>query len=127
MAMEVNEVRAVGNLVRDPEVRYTPKGTAIAKGTLGINESYTNADGERESKVVFLEINVWGKSAENFAKLAKKGQEIYIAGALRQEQWQDKESGQNRSKIVATAERWQFTQYLAKDAPAKTQQQGVTR
>jgi single-strand DNA-binding protein len=107
--MILNDVKIIGNLVNDPEVRFTPKGTPVANFSLGINETYT-VD-EKRQITTFADVQVWGPSAENLAKLARKGQEIFIEGALRQDRWEDKQTGQNRSKLYVKAERWQFTQY----------------
>ena len=108
--MILNDVKVVGNLVRDPEVRFTPKGTPVANLALGINETYTVED-EKRQITTFLDVQVWGPSAENLSKMVRKGQEIFVEGALRQDRWVDKESGQNRSKVYLKADRWQFTQY----------------
>ena len=108
--MILNDVKVIGNLVHDPEVRFTPKGTPVANLALGINESYTVED-EKRQITTFLDVQVWGPSAENLGKMVHKGQEILVEGALRQDRWVDKESGQNRSKVYLKAERWQFTQY----------------
>src|ERR1700738_2438782 len=107
--MNLNDVKVVGNLTRDPEIRFTPKGTPVANVSLGVNENYT-VDEEKRQVTTFVEVQVWGSSAENLAKLAGKGQEILVEGSLRQESWEDKESGKNRSKLFVKAERWQFTQ-----------------
>jgi single-strand DNA-binding protein len=128
--MNVNDVKVVGNLTRDPEIRFTPKGTPVANVSLGVNENYT-VDEEKRQVTTFVEVQVWGSSAENLAKLAGKGQEILVEGSLRQESWEDKESGKNRSKLFVKAERWQFTQYrvheAARQEAARNQSMGVER
>jgi single-strand DNA-binding protein len=108
--MILNDVKVIGNLVNHPEVRFTPKGTPVANLSLGINETYT-VDDEKRQITTFVDVQVWGPSAENLGKMVHKGQEIFIDGSLRQDRWVDKESGQNRSKLYLKAERWQFTQY----------------
>ena len=108
--MILNDVKIIGNLVNDPEVRFTPKGTPVANLSLGINETYT-VDDEKRQITTFVDVQVWGPSAENFGKMVRKGQEILIEGALRQDRWEDKQTGQNRSKLYVKADRWQFTQY----------------
>jgi single stranded DNA-binding protein len=67
-----------------------------------------------------VDVQVWGPSAENFAKLVRKGQEVFIEGPLRQDRWEDKQTGQNRSKLFLKAERWQFTQYRHQEASNET-------
>ena len=108
--MILNDVKVIGNLVNDPEVRLTPKGTPVANLSLGINETYT-VDDEKRQITTFVHVQVWGPSAENLGKMVRKGQEILIEGALRQDRWEDKQTGQNRSKLYVKADRWQFTQY----------------
>jgi len=127
--MNINDVKIVGNLVKEPEVRYTPKGTPVANISLGVNETYT-ADDEKRKTTTFVDVQVWGASAENLAKLVRKGQEIFVEGALRQEVWDDKETGKNRSKLFLKADSWQFTQYRATEErreAAKAQAQGRER
>ncbi|HEX4200601.1 MAG TPA: single-stranded DNA-binding protein [Chthoniobacterales bacterium] len=108
--MILNDVKVIGNLVNDPEVRFTPKGTPVANLSLGINETYT-VDDEKRQITTFVDVQVWGPSAENLGKMVRKGQEILIEGPLRQDRWEDKQTGQNRSKLYVKADRWQFTQY----------------
>jgi single-strand DNA-binding protein len=108
--MILNDIKVIGNLVNDPEVRFTPKGTPVSNLSLGINETYT-VDDEKRQITTFVDVQVWGPSAENLAKMVRKGQEIFVEGSLRQDRWQDKETGQNRAKVFIKAERWQFTQY----------------
>ena len=108
--MILNDVKVIGNLVNDPEVRFTPKGTPVSNLSLGINETYI-VDDEKRQITTFVDVQVWGPSAENLAKMVRKGQEIFVEGSLRQDRWQDKETGQNRAKVFIKAERWQFTQY----------------
>jgi len=108
--MNLNKALFVGNLTANPELIYTPKGTPVVNASLAVNEFYTAEDGERQQITTFIDVKVWGPSAENFAKLAKKGQEILIDGSIRQDTWEDKESGQKRSKLYVRADGWQFTQ-----------------
>jgi single-strand DNA-binding protein len=127
--VNLNDCKIVGNLTRDPEIRYTPKGTPVANVSLGVNERYV-VDGEKKEVTTFLDVQVFGPSAEHLAKLATKGQEIFVEGALRQNQWEDKDTGKNRSKLFLKAERWQFTQYRAAEEQrqaAKIQAQGMER
>jgi len=125
--MQLNSVSIVGNLVRDPEARFTSNGKSVTDITLGVNESYA-ADNDRKSVVTFVDVTLWGSSAENLAKLAEKGQEIFVQGNLRQSQWDDKETGQRRSKLFVKGENWQFTQRkIASAPPAKIQGQEIER
>ena len=127
--MNINDVKIVGNLVKEPEVRYTPKGTPVANVSLGVNETYT-VDEEKRKVTTFVDVQVWGASAENLAKLVRKGQEIFVEAALRQEVWDEKETGKNRSKLFVKADSWQFTQYKTTEErreAAKAQAQGIER
>ena len=123
--MILNDVKIIGNLVSEPEVRFTTKGTPVANFSLGINETYRVEDEQRQI-TTFVEVQVWGPSAENFAKLVRKGQEVFIEGALRQDRWEDKQSGGNRSKLFVKAERWQFTQYRRQEDTNPTPSQEST-
>ena len=120
--MILNDVKIIGNLVGEPEVRVTPKGTQVVNFSLGINETY-RVDDEQRQITTFVDVQVWGPSAENFAKLVRKGQEVFIEGPLRQDRWEDKQTGQNRSKLFLKAERWQFTQYRRQEDSNETPSQ----
>ena len=121
MGMQLNDVRIVGNLTREAEVHYTPQGTPVANASLGVNESYT-VDNQKKNVTTFIEVQLWGAAAENFAKFVEKGQQIFVEGALRQDTWQDKETKQNRSKLFVKANSWQFVQYKAVEAARQTAQ-----
>jgi single-strand DNA-binding protein len=117
--MNLNDVKIAGNLVHEPELHYTPQGTPVTNVSLGVNETYT-LDNEKRTATTFVEVQLWGAAAENFAKLVQKGQQILVEGALRQDTWQDKLTKQNRSKLFVKAERWQFIQYKATEAQRET-------
>lgn len=103
-----NKVILVGNLTRDPELRYTPKGTAIAKLGLAVNRVWTNEAGEKKEEVTFVDIDVFGRTAENVGQYMRKGRPILIEGRLRLDQWDDKQTGQKKSKLGVVAETVQF-------------------
>ena len=103
-----NKVLLMGNLTRDPEVRYTPKGTAIANLGLAVNRVYTTESGEQKEEVTFIDIEVWGRQAETAGQYLAKGRPVFIDGRLRLDSWEDKESGQKRNKLKVVAERVQF-------------------
>src|SRR5947209_10850066 len=103
-----NKVILVGNLTRDPELRYTPKGTAIAKIGLAVNRVWTNEAGEKKEEVTFVDVDVFGRTAENVGQYMRKGRPILIEGRLRLDQWDDKQTGQKRSKLGVVAETVQF-------------------
>ena len=127
--MNLNDVKIAGNLVKDPKLQRTPQGTAVANVSLGVNETYTVSD-EKRTATTFVDVQFWGVAAENFSKLAQKGQQIFIEGALRQDTWVDKQTKQPRSKLFVRAERWQFIQYKATEVQreaARAQAQGMER
>ena len=103
-----NKVLLLGNLTRDPEVRYTPKGTAIANIGLAVNRTYTTEGGEQKEEVTFIDIEVWGRQAETVGQYLAKGRPVFVEGRLKLDSWEDKESGQKRNKLKVVAERVQF-------------------
>ncbi len=103
-----NKVILVGNLTRDPELRYTPKGTAIAKIGLAVNRVWTNEAGEKKEEVTFVDVDVFGRTAENVGQYMRKGRPILVEGRLRLDQWDDKQTGQKRSRLGVVAETVQF-------------------
>src|SRR5271163_3769887 len=103
-----NKVILMGNLTRDPELRYTPKGTAIAKIGLAVNRVWTNEAGEKKEDVTFVDVEVWGRTAENVGQYMRKGRPILIEGRLKLDQWDDKQTGQKKSRLGVVAETVQF-------------------
>jgi single-strand DNA-binding protein len=103
-----NKVILAGNLTRDPEVRYTPKGMAIAKFGMAINRSWKNEAGETKEEVTFVDIDAFGRQAEVISQYLKKGSPILMEGRLRLDQWDDKQTGQKRSKLGIVLEGFQF-------------------
>jgi len=103
-----NKVLLMGNLTRDPEVRYTPKGTAVAGLGLAVNRVWTDENGQQKEEVLFVDIEVWGRQAETAGQYLSKGRPVFIEGRLRLDSWEDKESGQKRNKLKVVAERVQF-------------------
>jgi single-strand DNA-binding protein len=103
-----NKVILVGNLTRDPELRYTPKGTAIAKIGLAVNRVWRNEAGETKEEVTFVDVDVFGRTAENVGQYMRKGRPILIEGRLKLDQWDDKQTGQKRSRLGVVAETVQF-------------------
>jgi single-strand DNA-binding protein len=113
--MNINHIIISGNLVANPTLRETNSGTPVGSATLANNEFFSDDRGERQQITTFVDVIVWGKSGENFAYLAKKGQEIIIEGELRRNDWES-EDGQRHSKHFVKAESWQFTQAKANSA-----------
>jgi single-strand DNA-binding protein len=103
-----NKVILVGNLTRDPELRYTPKGMAIAKIGLAVNRVWRNEAGESKEEATFVDVDAFGRQAETLAQYVKKGSPLLVEGRLRLDQWDDKQTGQKRSKLGVVLEGFQF-------------------
>jgi single-strand DNA-binding protein len=102
-----NKVILLGNLTRDPEVRYTQGGQAVAKLGMAVNRTFT-VNGERRENTCFVDLTAWGKQAETLGQYAQKGRALLIEGRLEYSQWDDKQSGQKRSKLEVVIENFQF-------------------
>jgi single-strand DNA-binding protein len=103
-----NKVILMGNLTRDPETRVTPNGATICKVGLAVNRTYTAQDGTKKEDVTFVDCDAFGKTAETISKWMTKGKGILIEGRLRLDQWDDKATGQARSKLGVVIENFQF-------------------
>jgi single-strand DNA-binding protein len=103
-----NKVILAGNLTRDPELRYTPKGTAIAKLALAVNRRWTGEDGQQREEVTYVDIDAFGKQAETIAQYLKKGGGILLEGRLKLDQWDDKQTGQKRSRLGVVLDGFTF-------------------
>ena len=103
-----NKVILMGNLTRKPEVRFTPSGNAICKFGLAVNRRYKDQAGEWKEEATFIDITMWGKRGEAFAKYHDKGKAAFVEGRLQLSTWQDKQSGEKRSKLEVVGEEWQF-------------------
>ena len=106
-----NKVILLGNLTRDPELRYTPKGTAVAGFGLAVNRSYTTETGEKKEEVTFVDIDAFGRTAEIVGQYLKKGRPVFIEGRLRYQTWDDKQTGQKKSKLGVILESFQFLDF----------------
>ncbi|MCU0857077.1 MAG: single-stranded DNA-binding protein [Pontiellaceae bacterium] len=103
----LNRVFLMGNLTRDPEVRYTPSGTAVGDLSLAINENYKNKAGEMVESTVFVDVEVWSRQAETCSEYLFKGSPVFIEGRLKLDQWTNQQ-GEKRSKLRVRADRVQF-------------------
>jgi single-strand DNA-binding protein len=104
----LNKVLLIGNLTRDAELRVTPKGTSVAQFGLAVNRKFKKEDNTDGEEVTFVDIEAWGKQAELVAKYLTKGSPAMVEGRLKFEQWEDKQSGQKRSKLKVILENVQF-------------------
>ena len=107
MAASLNKVFLLGNLTRDPEVKYTPKGTAVGDLAIAINDSYKAQDGTIKETVTYVDIEVWGRTAENCKQYLSKGRPIFVEGQLRLDQWETPQ-GEKKSRMKVRADRIQF-------------------
>jgi|SRR5688572_13134121 single-strand DNA-binding protein len=103
-----NKVILVGNLTRDPELRYTPKGTAVARLGLAVNRQWKTDSGESREEVTFIDIDAFGRQAEVIGQYCKKGKPLMIEGRLKYDTWEDKQTNQKRSKLTVVLESFQF-------------------
>lgn len=103
-----NKVILMGNLTRDPELRYTPKGTAIARFGLAVNRTWKSETGETKEEVLFVDIDAFSRQAETIGQYLKKGSPVLVEGRLRMDTWDDKQTNQKRTKILVTAENVRF-------------------
>jgi len=104
----VNKVILIGNVTRDPEVKFTSKGSAVTDIGLAINRNYTLDNGDKREETTFVDVELWGRLAEIAGEYAKKGRPIYIEGRLRMDTWDDKASGQKRSRMKVVGENLQL-------------------
>jgi single-strand DNA-binding protein len=104
----LNKVFLIGNLTRDPELRVTPKGTAVCQFGLAVNRQYKDESGASRDETAFIDIEAWGKQGELCSKYLQKGSPAFIEGRLRFDSWEDKQSGQKRSKLKVVLENVQF-------------------
>jgi single-strand DNA-binding protein len=103
-----NKVILLGNLTRDPEVRYTPKGSAVADIGLAVNRVYTLDNGEKREEVTYVDVVLWARLAEIAGEYLKKGRPVFIEGRLQMDSWDDKQTGQKRTKMRVVGETMQL-------------------
>lgn len=111
--MNYNKVILAGNLTRQPELQYTPKGTAVCKIGLAVNRTYTNDQNEKLQETTFVDVTAWGRTAEAIGQHFTKGSPIFIEGRLNLEKWDDKTTGQPRSRLTVTADKFEFPERKA--------------
>ncbi|MFY8215512.1 MAG: single-stranded DNA-binding protein [Chthoniobacterales bacterium] len=104
----VNKVILIGNVTRDPEIKYTAKGSAVTELGMAINRYFTTDGGEKREETTFVDVTLWGRQAEIAGEYLKKGRPVFIEGRLQLDTWDDKASGQKRSKLRVVAENLQL-------------------
>ena len=103
----LNKVFLIGNLTRDPELRYLPSGTAVATFTVAVNRTYTLQSGEKKQEVTFMPIVVWGKRGETCGEYLNKGSSVFVEGRLQSRSWQGQD-GTKRNTVEVVADNVQF-------------------
>ena len=103
-----NRVTLMGNLTRNPELRKTKTGATVTELGIALNRVWNGENGQRQEETTFVDVTVWGRNAENAAQYLQKGRSVLIEGRLQLETWQDKQSGQERSKLKVVADSIQF-------------------
>lgn len=114
--MSHNKIILVGNLGKDPELRYTPQGKAVCSFSLATNDKRKDKSGEMQNLTTWFRVTLWDKQAEAANKYLTKGRSVYIEGRLRQEEWADKE-GQTRQSLEVQATDMQFIDGNRDEAP----------
>lgn len=103
-----NKVTLIGNITRDIDLRYTPKGTAVAELGIAVNRVTKNEDGSKREEVTFVDVTLWGNTAELAKQYLEKGRSVFIEGRLQMDTWTDKETGKQRTKLKVVGENMQF-------------------
>ena len=116
-----NRVILAGNLTRDPELRYTPKGTAVARIGMAINRTWKTETGETKEEVTFVDVEAFGRQAEVIGQYMKKGRPFLVEGRLKLDQWEDKNTHQTQSKLKVVLESFSFidSRGAAEGAPSE--------
>jgi single-strand DNA-binding protein len=117
----LNKVMIIGNLTQDPDCRHTPSGKQIVTLRLATNRDTTDQQGNKQKETTFLDVTCYGKIGELAAQYLAKGRPVFIEGRLHMQQWQDKQTGQQRTKLIIVAENLQF---LGGGTPTQQRQQG---
>lgn len=105
---DLNKVFLMGRLTFDPELRRTQGGTAVTELRLATSRAWTGRDGERREETLFIDVTVWDRQAETCCQYLRKGSSVHVEGSLRMDTWDDKTTGEKRSKIKVLADRVQF-------------------
>lgn len=123
----LNKVMLIGNLTRDPELRVTPKGTAICQFSLAVNRKFKDESGGEREEVTYVDIEAWSKQGETIAKYCTKGRPLFVEGRLRLDQWEDKTTKEKRSRMKVVLENFQFLGGRSDGAPAGGGEGGEAR
>lgn len=127
--MNINCLHLAGRLTRDVELKFLPKGTAVARVSVAVSRKFKGNDGEWKEETAFVDVTAWGKQAEVVGQYFKKGSRIYLKGRLKTEKWNDKTTGEERSKLAVTMEEFEFVDgksSSADSAPAAPRREAPT-
>jgi single-strand DNA-binding protein len=113
---DLNKVFLMGRLTTDPDLRRTPSGTAVTELRIATTRAWPGRDGERREETLFIDVTVWDRQAENCCEFLRKGSSVHVEGNLRLDTWEDKTSGEKRSRVRVIAERVQFLDSRRGDA-----------
>jgi single-strand DNA-binding protein len=105
---DYNSVVILGRLARDPELKYAPSGAPVCTFSVATNQHYTKSDGQKAQSVTFVDVTVWRRLAELCSQFLRKGREVLVSGALKQDRWVDAKTKQPRSKIKVVAREVKF-------------------
>lgn len=122
--MNYNKTQLGGHLTRDPEMKYTQAGKPICKLGLAINRAWKDKDGRQHEDTTFVDVDVFGRTAENCGQFLRKGRPVFIEGRLKLDQWEDRNTGQNRSRLGVVADSVQFLGGRSGNAPTASQNSG---
>lgn len=106
--LSLNKVFLIGNLTRDPRLRTTPSGISVGEFSIAVNDTYSTSAGERRERTVFVDVVVWKRLAENCYRFLRKGRAVLVEGRLEQDTWEDRETGQRRSRLRVVAQNVTF-------------------
>ena len=122
-----NKVFLMGNLTRDPELRMTPRGTAVAQLGLAINRKFKDESGNEREETTFVDVDVFGRQAETLSKYVKKGRPLFVEGRLKLDQWEDKNTKEKKSRLKVILESFQFIDSggARQNAPASDEDGGA--
>ncbi len=103
-----NKVILMGNLTRDPELRATPSGSSVCRFTIACSRSFKGQDGALKEETAFIDCDAWGRTAETISKYCQKGRPILVEGRLKQDKWDDKNTGEKRTKLLVVVDTFSF-------------------
>jgi single-strand DNA-binding protein len=120
--MNLNRVMIAGHLTRDPEVRFTPKGTQVCELGLATNRSWSDQNGVKQEETTFVDVTLWGRTAEIAGQFLHKGSPVFIEGRLQLDTWEDRQTQQKRSKLRVIGENMQLLGSRESSAPPRPPQ-----